>query len=344
MLKQIVTLLYQKGYRPLDENEKGVYVRLAEDKAYLITLSVFDKNITPKMYEQIRRRAEFIAATRYRCRTEILHLVAMENDDLNEDVRSLVENTEHMWLISAESRRIYVFENQSDQFDDLYLYLDQGLKTEQPKAKRKLPYAVTPVNMTIVVLNILVFLVIMIANKGYSVFYDAERMLKWGAMSNESVCAGAWYQVITSLFVHFGAAHLINNMILLIYAGSELEKRIGSLQYAILYLVAGIGGNLASLWYYSRIDEEVVSAGASGAIFGVVGALFVVLLFHPTKTQYLTPHRLVILVFFTIYYGMTTMGIDNAAHIGGIISGIIVGFLLSKISQCGTLEEARSMR
>ena len=51
MLKQIVTLLYQKGYRPLDENEKGVYVRLAEDKAYLITLSVFDKNITPKMYE-----------------------------------------------------------------------------------------------------------------------------------------------------------------------------------------------------------------------------------------------------------------------------------------------------
>ena len=128
-------------------------------------------------------------------------------------------------------------------------------------------------------------------------------------------------------------------MLLLVYAGCQLEKIIGKIPYFILYIASGICGNVVSLWYYHSIGEYAVSAGASGAIFGVIGALLVVLFINRTKTAETTPKRLLFLAFITIYYGMTTIGVDNAAHIGGFICGIIGGFLLSKVSQYGKLEK-----
>ena len=85
-------------------------------------------------------------------------------------------------------------------------------------------------------------------------------------------------------------------------------------------------------------EEYIVSAGASGAVFGVIGALFVVLLVNRTKAESMTPKRLLFMIIITIYYGMTTVGINNAAHIGGLLTGIFGGFLLSKISQYGKLK------
>lgn len=333
MLNHIVKLLYQKGYHPFDEKEGGILVRETEQIVYVVTLSTFRSSVKADNYEQVKRRIEFMAASRYQKTVQTLHLVAVRNGMFEDEMLQLAEQLANVWLIAEDTGRIYIFENQPEQFDNLYSYLEQGIPVGKKSRQSQLSFTLTPVNVTIVTLNIIYFLIIILANGSYYAVHDSDIMLKMGALSYDTFSAGAWYQIITSVFMHFGISHLFNNMLLLTYAGCELEKRIGSLAYFILYMMTGICGNILSLWYYNYIGETVVSAGASGAIFGVIGALFIVLVMNRTKTADLTPKRLLFMAVVTIYYGMTTMGVDNAAHIGGFISGIIGGFLLSKISQ-----------
>ena len=336
MLNHIVKLLYQKGYHPF-RDENGILVRETDQLVYIVILSVFRNGVKKEDYENLGLRMEFMAASTYGKNVKILHLVVTENGMFSDDVLQMVESLSNIWLITADIGRIYIFENQPEQFDDLHNYLEQGLKDYVKNRKSDDSFTFKPVNMIIVALNILYFLFIIIYGGGYDVIYDTDTMLKMGALSYDTFVSGAWYEIITSVFIHFGFSHLLNNMVLLTYAGCELEKRIGSIPYLILYLAAGICGNVASLWYYHHIGEYAVSAGASGAIFGVIGALIVVLAVNHTETENLTSRRLVIMAAITIYYGMTTFGVDNAAHIGGLICGIIGGFLLSKISQYGKI-------
>ena len=330
-------MLYQKGYRLFDD-EKGFLIRETEKIVYIVTLSIFRKEIKQKDYDNFRMRIEFKVASRYHKKVQTLHLIVAENGMFDEEALKLVEEPSAIWLIAADTGRIYIFENQLEKFDDLHQYLEQGLK-EVPKMKNSNnSFRLQPVNMIIVSLNILYFFAIIILGGGYEAVYDTDIMLKMGALNYEKFMRGVWYELITSLFMHFGISHLLNNMVLLTYAGCELEKRIGKIPYLVLYLTAGICGNVVSLIYYHHVGECVVSAGASGAIFGVIGALAVVLITNHTETETLTPKRLLLMAGITIYYGMTTMGVDNAAHIGGILSGIIGGFLLSKISQYGKLK------
>lgn len=334
MLNHIVKLLQQKGYVPF--REKGILLHETEDMINIVTLSVFNKLAKPDDYYRVKTQAEFTAATTYRKPVQTLHLVFTEDGMFEEDVIQFVEMVGNVWLIALDTGRIYLFENQSDEFDGLYPFLEQNLKNIKV-SKKKIDFRFTPVNMAIVLLNIFIFLFI-VFSKGFDAVYDTNSMLSMGASSAESFLNGRWYEVITSLFLHFGISHLLNNMFLLVYVGCELENRIGSLQYFMLYMLSGIFGNLTSLWYYYNTGQNVVSAGASGAIFGVIGALFIVLLKKGKSTQNLTPKRLLILACITIYYGMTTVGVDNAAHIGGLLSGLFGGLLLSKISQYGKLK------
>ena len=249
----------------------------------------------------------------------------------------LVEQFSNLWLVAADTGRLYVYENQQADFDGLYTCLN-NLQPVRTKLWERLPFTVTPVNIVLVALNILAFLAVIILNRSCFAVYDTDIMLKMGAMSVDTVMKGAWYQLVTSMFLHFGINHLFSNMVLLTYAGCELEKRIGKVSYLVVYMLSGIIGNIVSLLYYAQENDEIVSAGASGAIFGVVGALFAVLIVNRGQEGYLTPQRLLMLTLFTIYSGLASAGVDNAAHIGGLFAGIIGGFLLSKISYYGKLE------
>lgn len=336
MLNRIVTLLYEKGYRPFREQDGSVLIRDAGDVIYVVALSTFRQDVTSQRYQDADARVVFNVSAQYHKTVKILNLVAVENGMFEEPAMQFVEQLDNVWFVAKDTGKIYVFENQPQQFDDLYTYIEQGIYR---KRTSNTAFSPTPVNLTIVALNVLYFIAIVVINGSYSAIYDSDIMLRMGALDYESFISGKWYEIITSLFMHFGIGHLFNNMLLLVYAGCQLEKIIGKIPYFILYIASGICGNVVSLWYYHSIGEYAVSAGASGAIFGVIGALLVVLFINRTKTAETTPKRLLFLAFITIYYGMTTIGVDNAAHIGGFICGIIGGFLLSKVSQYGKLEE-----
>lgn len=179
-------------------------------------------------------------------------------------------------------------------------------------------------NLLIIAGNILVFLLLEIVGSTQ----DTQLMIRYGASYTPLIMQGQWYRLITSMFLHFGLQHLFNNMFLLLFMGDQLEKWVGKGKYLLIYLGSGFAGNLLSLFWELRTRQFYVSAGASGAVFGVIGALLVIVVQNKDRVKDFTVTRLGFMILLTIYYGFQTAGINNAAHIGGIIAGILLAILL----------------
>ena len=123
--------------------------------------------------------------------------------------------------------------------------------------------------------------------------------------------------------------HLVNILLLLFGLGVIIEKDVGHVAFGVLYFLTGLGGNVASLWYKLYTGElMVISIGASGAVFGLIGVLLVLALLPGVEIPNATPLRIVLVIGYSIYSGMNEVNIDNAAHVGGVLCGVVSGFLL----------------
>ena len=179
-------------------------------------------------------------------------------------------------------------------------------------------------NLLIVGVNILIFVLTEIIDDTENVTF----MLKCGAAYTPWILEGQWYRLFTSMFLHFGVYHLLNNIGLLLFLGDMLEELAGKWRYLLIYLGGGLAGNIISLLMDCRSGEMAVSAGASGAVFAVIGGIFVILLKQRGRVKNLTLSRLVFVIFLSIYHGFQSTGIDNAAHVGGLLGGIFLTFLV----------------
>lgn len=182
------------------------------------------------------------------------------------------------------------------------------------------------VNGTIIIVNVIVFLYLELAGSTL----DTGFMIQKGAMYDPLILEyKQYYRLFTSIFMHFGISHLLNNMLVLLVLGDNLERALGKVKYLILYLATGVGANVISLMADIRFGSmNTVSAGASGAIFGVVGGLIYAVIINKGRLEDLSTWQLMILVLFTLYHGYTSAGIDNAAHVGGLVLGILLGAIL----------------
>ena len=180
-------------------------------------------------------------------------------------------------------------------------------------------YFVTPI---LVNLNILVYVLMVIA--GVNFFLpDNESLLRWGADFRPLTLDGQWWRLLTCCFIHIGILHLLFNMYALVYIGLLLEPILGKRRFLIAYLLTGILSSLASLSWHSY----TICAGASGAIFGMYG-VFLALLTTNFIEKSARKSLLTSIGIFVAYNLMNGMkgGIDNAAHIGGLISGMVIGY------------------
>jgi len=180
------------------------------------------------------------------------------------------------------------------------------------------------VNIGLIILNVLYFLYLEIAGSSEDVIFMYEN----GAMLAPAVLKdGEYYRLVTAMFMHFGIDHIINNMIVLFALGDNLERALGHVKYLLLYLFCGVGANWISMMMGSP-DSMVVSAGASGAVFGVVGGLLYAVLINRGQLEDLSTRQLLVMIVLSLYLGFTESGVDNVAHIGGLILGILAGVLL----------------
>ena len=140
---------------------------------------------------------------------------------------------------------------------------------------------------------------------------------------------GQYYRAISSMFLHADINHIVNNMLLLAGIGVMLEGEVHHFRFLLLYLFSGLGGQAVSLVNKAIGNEWYISSiGASGAVFGLVGLLLAMSLCWKTKMVTVTWQRIVIVVAYSIYSGIRASNIDNAAHIGGFISGFIMGLFI----------------
>jgi rhomboid protease GluP len=153
-------------------------------------------------------------------------------------------------------------------------------------------------------------------------------MAAHGALLTQDVIAGKWQELFTSMFLHFGIDHLASNMIVLIAVGLPLEKLIGPVRFGIIYLVSGLAGNVLSMALELRTGLFAVSAGASGAVLGLMGAVIYCMIRHRGYVGGLSLRRVILSVALTLYMGFSTSGINNAAHVGGLICGFAMAVLL----------------
>ncbi len=208
-------------------------------------------------------------------------------------------------------------------------FLSGNVKKEKTRNKEmlgiftpRLGYLVTPI---LVDLNILIFLLMAVSGLGVVSFHTSD-LLHWGANYRPEILEGQWWRLLTNIFLHGGIYHLLANMAALFFVGTFLEPRLGAVRMAICYLISGLCGSLASVWWYAA----TVSVGASGAIFGLYG-IFICLMLTGVYAKEFNKIFLSVMIVFTgvnLFVGMNG-GIDNAAHIGGLLSGMLIGFAIS---------------
>jgi len=187
-----------------------------------------------------------------------------------------------------------------------------------------------PVTYALLAINFLVF-GLMVAS-GISIESPtSQELLRWGANYGPMTMNGQWWRLVSHMFVHIGLIHLAFNMYFLYRLGTDCERLLGSVTYAGMYLVAGIAGGVASLLWH----PYVTSAGASGALFGILGAMIAVYYFGefsmPRALVRYSLRSMLMCAGINLLWGMTG-GIDNAAHIGGMLTGVVVGFLVAKVA------------
>jgi rhomboid protease GluP len=191
---------------------------------------------------------------------------------------------------------------------------------------KRAPYR-PPVTVTIVGFNLLVFAA-MVAT-GTPLFKPTPfQVLKWGANWGPMSLDGQPWRMLTANYVHIGLLHLLVNMWGLWQLGRLSERIFGRWTYGLTYTACGIAGSLASLWWHPM----VVGAGASGALFGIVGALIGTLYLGklplPQAARQGLLKNLVGVVAINLYLGASFAGIDNSAHIGGLLTGLALGAVL----------------
>ena len=170
------------------------------------------------------------------------------------------------------------------------------------------------INLVIVVCNILVFLAVTLTGGTES----SRHMMDCGAAYAPLIESGEYYRLFTSMFLHFGIQHLINNMLLLLFLGDYLERAVGKIRYLVIYLGGGLVGNLCSYLYELFLmktgEAPAVSAGASGAIFSAVGAMLVLLAFRKGRLEDLTFRRMAVMAVLSLLVGFQSSNVDNFTH------------------------------
>jgi rhomboid protease GluP len=210
-----------------------------------------------------------------------------------------------------------------------------GLKALSPK---------TPATWTLVAINLLAWLACLLL--GASVF-DApgEKLLSWGGNAASEVQKGEWWRMLTAMFLHSSLKHLILNLLVLYFIGTLVERIYGLRQYLIIYLGSGLLGSAVSLHFTA---QHAVTVGASGAVFGIAGALLVAFLRSRGKVPPQSRRTMLLGTLFVIGFslvdGMQDRAVDSAAHLGGLVGGIIAGAILPRRFAPGPFAESLATR
>lgn len=267
-----------------------------------------------------------------------IHVLGLILTAVPERARQLHYDEEDHFIVDLWDRRLIIYENQSPYFTELIPVIeniihdeeystgldDKGYGQSHNNHDHKIQW-VTLLNTIFIVANIIIYLL----SHHTHIFGETVSALQNGALSWYMIKEeGEYYRLLTSMFLHSDFEHLVNNMLVLFFVGDNLERAAGRIRYLIIYFGSGIIAGISSISYNMIKDRWVFSIGASGAIFGIVGAMAYILLVNKGRLEDISSRQIIMFTVFSLYGGIANANIDNVAHIGGFIGGIILALIL----------------
>ena len=346
ILKDMILSLELQGYVKVNINVEGLYLygKTIEQASHFIFIEdgthglALTKEQHDHILDQVANRFINREEVYMRDRGNLLSII------LTEDVTKVKGYKNYygpQWYVDVLDTKLIIYEDEPMHYygfektiEEILNHHDNSLvekrevriQSWKQREKLSLRSTFTLCNTIILTLNIGIFILCSILYTDIS--YD-QLTSKLGISWTAVLYGHEYFRLFTYMFLHLGFDHLFNNMLVLYYVGHNLEKVVGKVRYLILYLGSGVIAGLASL-VYNKIEQRwwVVSIGASGAIFGLVGAFSYVLLIHKGRCRGIQTRQMILFILLSLYGGITASNVDNAAHIGGFIGGFILALLI----------------
>ncbi len=349
--EQLDELFFSYGYYKIPSNLPEFVFYCHREMQAVNVIQVIDYRQNPYISEDqyFHLKEKIIEFFRQKGEKEI-HVMSLILCADTQKAKNLCLCDSFCWIINMTENRLIVHESQISDFygwkgileDYLFALPDRSGETVQENQPiernswdRQGISRLALVNIILVAVNVILFLICtftgdLLYNKGaLGVMYIVEDK--------------AYYRIVSSMFLHWDLQHLFSNMIVLYYVGAVVERRIGHIPYAIVYFLAGIAGNIFSIGYQVFLGEDIVSAGASGAVFGVEGALLFLIIMHHGRLESMTAGRVAFAIAFSLYCGFTSTNVNNAAHIGGVLMGFASAAVICLIFPWGRLRKDKSL-
>lgn len=334
IFSQLERLLTEHGFYKVPSNLPEFSFFFRRENTYVNVLHTVDYKqgiyISEEQYVHIKEKIYSFFQEKGIQEVHILSLLI--SPDI-EKARQLCGKDAFCWLIDPVENRLMVHENQIADFyglrgvleDFLYKITITTAPTEEAAAQqatqgaRSAPGVKTVlsswVTLVLVVMNTVLFIICTFSKE---LLYNAGTFSVRNLIEN-----GEWYRILTSMFLHGDIGHLVSNMLVLYYIGNVVEKQLGHLPYMITYFLSGFAGNIFSAAFELLTGQYISTLGASGAVFGIEGALLILALLHKGKLAGITAGRIVFALAFALYCGFTSSYINNAAHVGGMLTGFL---------------------
>ena len=193
-------------------------------------------------------------------------------------------------------------------------------------------------SITYIIMGICVFLFIMMYIFGNG-SESTSTLIKFGANYDLLTKSGEYYRLFTCMFLHIGIWHLLCNMYSLYIIGKEIENLYGKSKYLVIYVLSGLCGSILSLAF----SHNTISAGASGAIFGLLGALLYFGYYYRTYLGATIRSSIIPVIILNLIIGLLTPGISNSAHIGGLVGGILVSMMVGVPDKSTKIEKTNGL-
>ena len=302
----------------LDNNYK--IVRIVSHHIHNKEQLDFDKFKLSKIVKQVKRKTLSFKVKVLSIYTNIEDEKILNNDDVLITKEKDINNPK---LVSAFPDIVEKTNRKEDGLEYFIKVTDNINKKNEKRNKiaEKIFSYKQPI-VTYIIMAICIILFILMELSGGST--NSQTLLKYGANLDVLVKNGEYYRLFTCIFLHIGIMHLLCNMYSLYIIGREVENLFGKIKYIIIFILSGIFGSIMSLAF----THNTISAGASGAIFGLLGALLYFGMHYRTYLGEAIKRSIIPIIVVNLIIGFFAEGIDLAAHIGGLVGGVLVAMMV----------------
>lgn len=302
----------------LDNNYK--IVRIVSHHIHNKEQLDFDKFKLSKIVKQVKRKTLSFKVKVLSIYTDIEDEKILNNDDVLITKEKDINNPK---LVSAFPDIVEKTNRKEDGLEYFIKVTDNINKKNEKRNKiaEKIFSYKQPI-VTYIIMAICIILFILMELSGGST--NSQTLLKYGANLDVLVKNGEYYRLFTCIFLHIEIMHLLCNMYSLYIIGREVENLFGKIKYIIIFILSGIFGSIMSLAF----THNTISAGASGAIFGLLGALLYFGMHYRTYLGEAIKRSIIPIIVVNLIIGFFAEGIDLAAHIGGLVGGVLVAMMV----------------